>query len=194
MVSTPEQILKKQFPDRKDCYYDIVVNGIEELSQIQILSDEKEDQINGSSKSDEEEPWSCAFNQINEYYKEILRVWPIIKLIKIEAALKNANGFDASLKVYQKSQFGVFLANTKMRTSIYQELQTDWDQCYTQWIIGTTKLLHPFTALSKKRTKKGIRQIVDEVILHPAKYYEHKKEFKKLVKRQYQLMLTEQNR
>ena len=193
MVSTLEQILKKEFPDRNDCYYKLLVNSIEELSQIQFLLND-DDQKKGSSKSDDEEPWRCSFNEITSYYQEMLRVWPIIKLISIEEELKNAHGFNASLKVYRKSHFGGFLANAKMLTSIYQELLTTWDQCYVQWIIGNTKLLYPFIGLSKKVTKKGVRQVVNEVILHPEKYHQNKKEFKKLVKRQYQLMLTEQNR
>ena len=193
MVSTLERILRTEFPDRKDCYYKLLVNSIEALSQIQILLDD-DDQKKGSSKSDDEEPWRCSFNEITFYYQEMLRVWPIIKLISIEAKLKNVHGFEASLKIYRKSQFGAFLANAKMLTSIHLEIQTDWDQCYAQWIIGNTKLLQPYSGLSKKVTKKGVRQIVNEVILHPEKYHEHKKEFKKLVKRQYQLILTERNR
>ena len=59
MVSTLEQILKKEFPDRKNCYYELLVNSIEELSQIQFLLD-NDDQKKGSSKSDGEEPWRCG--------------------------------------------------------------------------------------------------------------------------------------
>ncbi len=186
------QFLKNEFPTLEESYLQLLYSGIVNLTKSPF-NDKTESQLDRYISAIDES-WHFHFKHRETYFREILKLWPTVLLFQTEEQLKSVKSFDEYLEVYRKSRFGVFLANTKMLTSIYSDLKQDWGMCFSSWITGSSRILYPYSGLSIEVVQHGIRQVINEVILHTDKYHNEPEEFKRLIKRYYQLMLTEQNR
>lgn len=181
--------LKKSFPGKNHHYYEVIENGINFLSGNKIF---KEDQkVLGQSFQYKDESWQVSFDTREEFLGEVLKDWAVASLIHLKRSLKKSDGLDEYLDVYYNSKFGYFLANTKTLTKMHLDLNNLWNSCYDYWIAGNVKILQPSLGLTYDKTQHGLKQLVNEVILNPEVYHNDKEKLKKMVKRQYQLMLTD---
>lgn len=186
-----QQYLINEFPDIEEEWLHLLVHGISILTEVQLdrkISHKLEQHLFVDNDS-----WKLYFNHREDYLRNIFKIWPLIKLFQIEEQLESMTSFDGYLKVYQNAKFGTILANTKMLSNIYPVVESDWSLSYNSWISGSSRILYQFAGLSIEATRNGIRDVVNEVVLHSEKYHNNHTMFKKLVKRQYQLSLTEQN-
>jgi hypothetical protein len=186
------QHLMKEFPDLEETCLQLLMNGISNLTEVQAdgkINKEFEYYIAANNES-----WDLHFSNREDYLRNILMVWPSIKLFLIDEKLDMAKSLADYLRTYEGSSFGIFLANTRMLSSIYPELTSDWLLCYNSLISGSARSLYQLAGLPLEETRDGIREVVNEVVLHAEKYHNNHELFKKLIKRQYQLSLTEQNR
>lgn len=190
MIQTVD-LLKNLFPGQKESYYEVLARGIKDLSKINI-GENSPNKI-GHIHPIESNHWKRHFKKLEFYYKELCSIWPVFTITRITEELIKARNFDQYLNVYRRTQFGFFLANTKTLVSLHSEFANDWSFCYESWIGANTSVIHAYTGLSWNMTNSGVRLIVNEVILKPDIYHQIPEEFKHLVKRQYQLLLTEQN-
>jgi hypothetical protein len=190
-MSHIKQYILKEFPNIEEECLRVLMDGILKLSETQFNKniDDKIDHFIPVSY----ESWHLYYSCNENYFSDILKIWPSIKLFQLEKQIGLATSFDDFLSTYEQSDFGVFLANTKMLASIYPVLMLEWDSCYSSWISGSARILHQLAGLSLTTTQLGIRDLVNEAILHPEKYHNNPDLFKSIVKRQYQLSLTEQN-
>jgi hypothetical protein len=185
------QFLKKEFPDIEESYFQVLIQGIVQLKKNP--NGEKGESRLDRLISIKDEDWNLYFKKREDYLRELLKIWPTVFLFQIENQLLKKKSFDECLDAYQQSHFGYFLANMKMVSSIYKDLRQEWEKCYESWISGNVRIIHPVSVLSIELLRQGIRQVLNEIILKPDIYHKDKDEFRKMIKRQYQLMLTEQN-
>lgn len=186
------QYLMKEFPTIEEDCLQLLMSGISNLTEAQLdeyIGNNLDYYIPANNES-----WHLYLNRNEDYLRDILKIWPSAKLFLIDEQLDMAKSFDDFLRTYESSSFGIFLANTKMLSSIYPVLISDWDRCYNSWISGSARILYQLAGVSLEATRNGIREVVNEVVLHSEKFHNNHELFKKLVKRQYQLSLTEQNR
>ena len=185
------QFLKQEFPDVEENYFQVLLLGIVQLTENRITEnvESRFDRLISIGSQD----WHLYFKRREDYLKELLKIWPTVALFQIENQLSNQNSFDECLAVYQQSDFGIYMANTKMISGIYRDVRMEWDRCFESWIAGNVIIIHPVSGLSVESLKKGIRHVINEIILQPGKYHKEQGEFRKMIKRQYQLTLTEQN-
>ena len=184
--------LMKEFPDIEEDCLQLLVRGTSNLTEEQL--DKKIGYKLDQYIPVDDESWHLYFKHREDCLSDIFKLWPSIILFQIEEQLNRAKSFDDYLQAYQYSNFGIFLANTKMLSSVYPALLSDWTRCYNSFISGSARILHQWAGLSLTKTRDGIRAVVNEVVLYPGKYHQNDELFKKLIKRQYQLSLTEQNR
>lgn len=185
------ELLKITFPGQNKAYYKILAQGLHDLSEIY---EKKNIHLKiGVIHPIDSNHWNTIFKEKEQYIKEIFRIWPDFIMAKVKEGLKKVENFDQCIMVYRDTKFGTFLANTKILVSQHAELAEDWNTCYTSWISQNSRLIHPYVGLSENMTEQGVRLIVNEVILQPDKYHQFPEELKRLIKRQYQLLLTEQN-
>ncbi len=185
------QILSQEFPEMDEGCLQLLLHGIAKLTKSNIIEA-------SGSQSDQyipiiDESWHLGFASREVYYREMLKIWPIVLITQVKEESKDKSSFDDYLEVYRDSGFGIFLSNTKMLTSIYPGLKSDWEGCYDTWIAENTRILSTYSGLSFEETQHGIGQANNEIILHPEKYHNDPGLFKKLIKRHYRLMLTEHN-
>ena len=185
------QFLKQEFPDIEEVYFQILLQGIARLTHSKAPE-------NTMSRFDQlipivEQEWHLYFKRREYYLRELLKIWPTVALFQIENQLSKEKSFDQCLDAYQQSHFGIFLANTKMFTSIYLDTRMEWEKCYESWIAGNVRIIHPVSGLGMELLRLGIRKILNEMVFQPEKYHSDSDEFRKMIKRHYQLMLTEQN-
>lgn len=193
MKKSKLQFLKGEFPGFEEDYFQLLLHGILNLSKAHIIIRIEDESELDQYIAIDHESWQLFFSKRERYYSELLKIWPVILLFETAEQLKLAISFDESLEVFRNSKFGIFLANTKIVTSIYPELKTNWSRCYSSWVHGCARILHPYSGLSKEVMQQGIQQAVNEVVLHSEKYSKEPEVFKTLITRHYRLMLTEQN-
>ncbi len=185
------QILSQEFPGMEENCLQLLVHVITKLTKSQIMegSDSQFDRYIPVT----DESWHLYFTNREDYYRELLKIWPTVLLIQVKEESKDKSSFDDYLEVYRESKFGIFMSNTKMLTSIYPALKSDWERCYDTWVAGIAQNLSNYSGLSFEENQHGIRLAINEIILHPEKYHNDPGLFKKLIKRCYRLMLTENN-
>lgn len=185
------QFLKQEFPNIEESYFQVLLQGIVQLTENRITEnvESRFDRLISVGNQD----WHLYFKKREDYLIDLLKIWPTVTLFQIENQLSRKNSFDESLAVYQQSGFGVYLANTKMISRIYKDIRIEWEKCFESWEAGNIRIIHPVSGLSIESLRKGIRQVLNEIILRPMKYHEEKDEFRRIIKRHYQLILTEQN-
>ena len=186
------QYLQNEIPGKEDAYLMLLIEGIEKLSDKPIFDSRKD--IFHQLLEDRTGTWHLYFSKREIYYRSIIQIWPTYFFHQIEKQIQTTNTFDAYVKIYRLSGFGTFLSNTKTLAGLYQAILPDWDSCFEDWVIGNTRILLPYTPLSKKELEVGIRKVINQIVVDPAKYHSNLDELVTLVRRQYQLALTEQNR
>lgn len=185
------EFLQREFPNFEEAYFDCILTGISRLS--------KKVKSNGSAyyidvlRGETDAKWHRYFNQREVYFRAIIKYWPSIILFEINRKIASADKLDNYLEIYRESHFGTFLSNTKALVMGFEELQPDWNSCYEGWINGNARILEPYADLIENNLDHAIRQIVNEVVVSPHKYHSSLATFRQLVKRQYQLSLSEQN-
>ena len=184
--------LQHELPGIEEAYLRLLLEGVQNLSKRPIFTSKKEvfHQLLTSNSGD----WHQYFNQRKIYYRSILQIWPTYFLHEVEVAIRTAKSFEDYVEIYRQSGFGIFLSNTKTLSGLYPEILPDWETCYQSWISGTTRLLRPYSAISKERLETTIRNAVNQVIVDPEKFHSDLDKLTKLVRRHYQLALTEQKR
>jgi hypothetical protein len=186
------QYLMKEFPDFEETSLQLLMNGISNLTEVRA------DNKNAKTFEDyifiNNESWHLYFSNREDYIRDILKIWPSVILFLVDEQLDMKSSLVDKLRTYEGSGFGIFLANTRMLSVIYPELISDWDICYNSFISSSARILYQLAGLSLEEARDGIRLVVNEVVLHAEKYHNSHELFKKLIKRQYQLSLTERNR
>lgn len=192
MSQATVKFLKKEFPGTEEGYFNLLLIGIDKIRSRPIFN--SEESFIQQLLEDKTGTWHLYFNKREVYFRAIIQVWPTVFLYDMERQLAKAKTYDEYLDTYRESGFGIFLSNTKSLIALYKGLTTDWDECYSSWISGNTRIILPYTPLSEDHLQNGIRNATNQVIVNPDQYHNDADAFAKLIKRQYQLALTEQKR
>jgi hypothetical protein len=136
--------------------------------------------------------WYSYFRGVEDYYKDILQVLGKVMVENAYRYLRANADYKDWIPVIHSLKVIVFLSNTKNLTSFYPDLRDDWYIMYNKLIDGYADILSPILKLSPNRAKLLIRNIVNEMILHPVKYTDLKL-YTQFVEREYILFLAEQN-
>ncbi len=178
-------VLKGEFPGHREDYYSLLVSGFLALSDINWSLDRE--QTRDATR------WHLlqdVFYEPLRYYQTVLMRWPATMLAYLDQNAGNAKSFEQYIRMYMSTHFSAFLCNTKMLT-VAHPLIDEWNECYEEWVEGSARQIEPIVGLNEDRTNELVRPIVNEVIVNPRKYEEDYKQFEKLVKRQYRLLLAE---
>ena len=190
MSASVLDFLKNEFPGNDVEYFQLLLTGIEQLSSGTLFT--SDENLFHQLAKDQTGNWHAYFNKREVYYRDVFQVWPTIFLYTIDRKIAITGSFEDYIEIYRKSGFGLFLLNTKTLSALYDGLISDWDNCYLNWIKGNRRIISPYTPLAKKELENAIRKATNQVIVDPEKYHGDQIEFSQLIKRHYQLALTEQ--
>lgn len=192
MSQTTINFLNREFPGTEQEYFELLLKGINKFSKGPLF--QSDSSLFHQLATDDTGSWHLHFKGKEVYYRAILQLWPTVFFFNTERLVTSSKSFDDYLTIYFESGCGLFLANTKMLTTLYEGLVADWNSCYSSWINGNTRILLPYTPLDPEKLEMGIRNTSNQIIVNPDKYHGDISELSHLIKRQYQLALTEQNR
>lgn len=191
MSQSTLRFLQNEFPYFDEAYFECIMTGIASLSQS--IENQEEAGLVESLRGETDSNWHRYFDRREVYYRAILKIWPSIKLFEVQRKMISAGVLDDYLDIYLETQFGFFFSNTKALIMGYNELNSEWDTCYDSWIKGNLRILSPYADLIDNNLNQALRKTVNDIIVSPNKYQSNLADFRRLVKRQYKLALTEQN-
>ena len=185
---SPLHYIRLAYGGQDDVFYKILHETIELLSSLNTSTENKI--ILGRNNPFYIDDYKKAFEHIEDLYNKVLSIWPVSRFLEIKDLLSRSSAYDEFIEVYRTSRFGIFLANTKSLTHLYESLQPSWNKCFDHWTEENAQLLKPYTGSSTFKTKLAIRQVINEVILHPNLYHEDFTAFKYLIKNHQKMLLA----
>ena len=185
-------ILHEKYPHRNEKYYKILLKALDKLIQSSFKLSVTAHTI--IEESDSARPtWYGYFRNVEDYYMEVFQHLSVAMLENTISQLKDKANFRNWVSLIRELRMELFLSNTKILVGYYPALNPKWEDLYEKTVDGYTSILAPILQLSEGRARLLIRNIVNEMVILPKKYYSNPHLFDRFVTREYILFLAEQN-
>lgn len=187
-----EYLIKKKYPGRNKKYYSLLQITRRNLIQTSFVLILTTDKIIKECRT-ARPTWYSYFKNTEDFYQNVFSVLSEIMLKHALAHLRKNAVEHNWISVTRSIKMFVFLANTRDTAAYFESLKTPWDACYTKTVNGYADILSPILKLSPGRGRLFIRNIANELIIHPEKYYSNLDLFDRFVQQEHFFFLSEQN-
>jgi len=187
-----EQMLRSNYPNRNEKYYYILLKAREHLIKTSSKLSLTAEAIIKDSES-ARPTWYTYFKSVEGYYKEVLEILGNVMMEYAFAYLRANATYKDWILVSHSLKMMVFLSNTRNLVGFYPALKKQWYHIYDNVIEEYASILSPILKLSPRRAQLFMKNIANEMILHPDIYHTDLDLFERFVNREYILFLAEQN-
>ncbi len=184
--------LRSKFPNWNEKYYQVLLKAMEKLTQpdskVSLTANELIRESHSSRPT-----WYSYFNSVEHYYRNVISTLGDVMLDHSRWELQNKVSNNNWSILFRDQKINIFLTNTRPLADYFPGLKPLWLKFYNQvldiYVAALTSLLN----LSEARTRLLVGNLINELILHPDKYYTNADVFQRYSKRLYFLFLNEQN-
>jgi hypothetical protein len=186
------ELIKKKYPGRNKKYYSLLLlvrqNLIKTPFELSLTTDKIIQECQTARPT-----WYSYFKNTEDFYQNVFSVLSESMLEHALIHLRN-NAFDYNwTSVARSLKMLVFLSNTKDIASYFESIRSSWYDCYNKTVESYAGILGPILKLSAGRGLLFMRNIANELIIHPEKYYTNLDLFNRFVQEEHQFFLSEQN-
>ncbi len=187
-----EMLLRDTFPGRNEKYYQILMLAGQRLCSTNFRVNTTADAVIKECQS-ARPTWYSYFKNIEDYYEDVICAWGDLIVAHSSDLQNSMNDLPSFIDLKRHLRSEMVLANMKMIVGFFPALKNHWLDAYDHYLENQSEVVASITGLSTKRADLFCRNIVNELVLQPEKYFEEADHLEKLVMRQYMLLLAEQN-